>query len=72
MRRTVQDLAAFVHGGNLCRRVARRETESAEHETVADWFTRARDSRCAELSKTWPPSYVPVTLTLHFVFMGCV
>jgi hypothetical protein len=43
------------------RRVASRETESAQQATEADWLTRERDSRCAEPSKTRPPSYVPVT-----------
>jgi hypothetical protein len=28
----------------------------------AEWLTRARESTCAEQSKTWPSSYVPVTL----------
>jgi hypothetical protein len=27
----------------------------------ADWLTRSRDSRCAEASKTQPPSFVSVT-----------
>jgi hypothetical protein len=26
--------------------------------TDADWLTRARDSRCAEASKTQPPSFM--------------
>jgi hypothetical protein len=32
------------------------------HLSEADWLTRARDSRCAEASKTQPPSFVSVTL----------
>jgi hypothetical protein len=32
------------------------------HLSEADWLTRARDSRCAEESKTQPPSFVSATL----------
>jgi hypothetical protein len=33
------------------------------HLCEADWLTRARDSRCAEVSNTQPPSFVTVTLS---------
>jgi hypothetical protein len=36
-------------------------------ETDADWLTIARDSRCAEPSKTRPPSFVPVTFGVQLL-----
>lgn len=52
--------------------VRRRNIYSARHEqrrmahrqqaTEADWLTRARLIRCAEVYKTRQPSFVPVTL----------
>jgi hypothetical protein len=39
---------------------------SVRQATEADWLTRARDSTCAEASKTRPPSFVRRTLA-HFV-----
>jgi hypothetical protein len=38
-------------------------TEYFIHQ-LPDWFARARDSRCAEASKTQPPSFVLVTLAV--------
>jgi hypothetical protein len=35
--------------------------EELRQATEADWLTRTRDSRCAEPSKTRPPSFMPVT-----------
>jgi hypothetical protein len=43
-------------------RVTQRERQSVRQAIEADWLTRARDFKCAEPSKTQPPSYVPVTL----------
>jgi hypothetical protein len=40
------------------------QRESVQQGNNADWFTRARDIRCAEPSKTRPPPYVSVTLPL--------
>jgi hypothetical protein len=41
---------------------AQAETDSVQQATDAYWLARACDSRCAEPTKTRPPSYVPVTL----------
>jgi hypothetical protein len=41
-----------------------RETESVKTATEPDCFTRARDSRCAESSKTRPPLYVLVSVVM--------
>jgi hypothetical protein len=62
MRRTVQISAVVVRVGHLCRRVARRERQSIQQATEADWLTRTHDSRCAEPYKTRPPSYALVNI----------
>jgi hypothetical protein len=62
MRRTIQTSATVVRGDHLCQQVVRRERLNVQQATEADCLTRARDSRCAELSKTRPPSYVQTTL----------
>jgi hypothetical protein len=43
------------------------EKHSAQKATEADWFRRARDFKCAEESKTGPPSSVTVTLCMSAV-----
>jgi hypothetical protein len=50
------------NGSHLCWRMARTERLSVQQATEADWLTRARDFKCEEQSKTWPCSYVPITL----------
>jgi hypothetical protein len=38
-------------------------TEHFIHQlSEVDWLTKAWDSRCAEVSKIWPPLFVTVTL----------
>jgi hypothetical protein len=44
-----------------------RERERVHQATETDRLTRARDFRCAEPSRTRPPSYVPVTVVSRFV-----
>jgi hypothetical protein len=39
---------------------------SVQQVTEADWLTRGRDSRCAEASKTQPPSFVSVSIAWAF------
>jgi hypothetical protein len=36
--------------------------ERVQQAIVADWITKAHDSRCAEPFKSRPPSYVPLAL----------
>lgn len=69
MRRTVQNPAAVDRGSHLCRRTVRRERwrDSVQQATEAERLTRTCDSKCAEQSKTRPPSYVPVTLVVCYV-----
>jgi hypothetical protein len=38
--------------------------------TEADWLSRARDSRCAEASKTQPPPFVSRILTHYYYAMA--
>jgi hypothetical protein len=42
--------------------LARRDTDSVQQATEAHWLRRARDFKCAEPSKSRPPSYMPATL----------
>jgi hypothetical protein len=45
------------------------ETESVKTATEPDCLTKARDSRCAESSKTRPPLYVLVTVVVLNVWV---
>jgi hypothetical protein len=47
-----------------------RERLSIQQATEADWLTTARDFKCAEPSKTRPPSHVPIT-SVDFKGTGC-
>jgi hypothetical protein len=55
--------AAVFRGGHLFRRVTRRKRKRAYRKRMK--LTTARDFKCADRSKTLPPSYVLVTLELY-------
>jgi hypothetical protein len=66
MHKTIQNLASDTCGSHLCWQVAHRERQSIQQAPEADWLRGARSFKCAELSKTWPPSNVLVTLASSY------